>query len=237
MNLAGLRAAALRREPYEWGFLRDGFDLDHAARLLATFPRAGFWELTGTDAEKSWTYAARPLVTLDAGGPALAGALHPEWRGVAQQLENQSYRQALSQAIGRDLSHAGVEASVWRWDVGTNLGPHRDMASKIVTQVFYFNVGWDPRWGGCLRILGSREPDDLIQELPPRLGSSSILVRSESSWHSVTPVSASAPAARLSLIVTWFEPGAESPVWKVGADGRVGCVASGEPMDAVAAGG
>jgi Rps23 Pro-64 3,4-dihydroxylase Tpa1-like proline 4-hydroxylase len=111
------------------------------------------------------------------------------------------------------------------------------LASKIVTQVFYFNVGWDPDWGGCLRILGSREPEDLIAELPPRLGSSSILVRSDSSWHSVTPVSGSAPAARLSLIVTWFVPGAESPVWTVGADGRIGCVASGVPMDAVAADG
>jgi hypothetical protein len=237
MELAELSAAELRHDPYEWAFIPRAFSLDHAARLLATFPREGFWRLTGQDGEKSWTYAARPLVTLHAGGPALAGALHPEWRHVAAQLQNESYRRALSTAIGRDLSSALVEASVWRWDAGTNLGPHRDMPSKIVTHVCYFNVGWRPEWGGCLRILRSAEPDDVVEELPPRLGSASLLVRSESSWHSVTPVQPDPAAPRLSLIVTWFEPGSTSPVWSVGEDGRITCVAAGEPIDEVAVGG
>jgi SM-20-related protein len=234
MNLGALAALNVGRKPYDWGFMPDAFALDHAARLLATFPRDGYWQLTGTDAEKSWTYAARPLVTLDAGGPSFPDNLHPEWAGVAQQLTNHSYRRTLGAAIGRDLSTAGVEASVWRWDVGTNLGPHRDMATKIVTQVFYFNVGWRPEWGGCLRILNSHDPDDVVEELPPRLGSSSVLVRSDRSWHSVTPVQASAPGPRLSLIVTWFEPGADSPVWSV-QDGRLASTATGVPMDEVAA--
>jgi SM-20-related protein len=235
MNLGALNRRAMRADPYEWGFVPDAFALDHAARLLATFPRDGFWQLNGADAEKSWTYAARPLVTLDAGGPAFGATMDPEWRQVAQQLTNASYRQALGAAVGCDLSDAGVEASVWRWDVGTSLGPHRDMESKLVTQVFYFNVGWRAEWGGCLRILRSAEHDDVVVELLPRLGSASLLVRSDRSWHSVTPVTAAAPSPRLSLIVTWFGPGATSPVWSVGDDGRVCCVAAGEPLDEVAA--
>jgi SM-20-related protein len=237
MNLADLADAQLRHDPYEWAFLPHAFAIDHAARLLATFPRDGFWRLTGTDAEKSWTYMARPLVTLDAGGCALPTTLHPEWRQVALQLGNESYRRALGRAVGRDLGKAGVEASVWRWDTGTNLGPHRDLASKIVTQVFYFNVAWRPEWGGCLWILRSQQAHDLHAELPPRLGSSSLLVRSQNSWHSVTPVAPAAPGPRLSLIVTWFQAGAESPVWSASGNGRVRCVASGEPADEVAANG
>jgi len=235
VELAALSSTQMQRRPFEWGYVPHAFALDHAARLLATWPRDGYWNLTGRDAEKSWTYAARPLVTLDAGGPALAPSLHPEWVQVAQQLGNESYRHALGQAIGRDLADAGVEASVWRWDPGANLGPHRDLDTKIVTQVFYFNVGWAADWGGCLRILGSQHPDDVSAELPPRLGSSSLLVRSDCSWHSVTPVTATSTGPRLSLIVTWFRPGAESPVWSVGDDGRIACVSTGEPADAVAA--
>jgi SM-20-related protein len=234
MDLAALGAVELRHDPYEWAYLPHAFALDHAARLLATFPREGYWRLTGTDAEKSWTYDARPLVTLEAGGPALGDSLHPEWLQVAQQLSNQSYRRALGSAIGRDLSAAVPEASLWRWDAGTNLGPHRDLPSKIVTQVFYFNVGWPAEWGGCLRILRSQDSYDVCEELPPRLGSASLLLRSEHSWHSVTPVTG-AGGPRLSLIVTWFVPGSDSPVWGVDADGRISCRGSDQPRDAVAA--
>jgi SM-20-related protein len=234
VKLDALSSLAVDQAPYQWGFLPAAFDIDDAARLLATWPRDGYWRLTGRDEEKSWTYAARPLVTLDAGGPAFGASLEPEWRQVAETISSRSYRNALGNAIGRDLASAGVEASVWRWDVGTNLGPHRDMATKIVTQVFYFNVGWRPEWGGCLRILNSAGPDDVVVELPPRLGSSSVLVRSDRSWHSVTPVAASAPGPRLSLIVTWLAPGAESPVWQV-QDGRIASVATGEPIDEVSA--
>lgn len=116
-----------------------------------------------------------------------------------------------------------MEASVWRWGPGAQLGPHLDLPSKMVTQVFYFTVGWDAAWGGCLRVLRSHDPGSTVEELVPRLGSSSVIVRSDRSWHSVSPVTTATAIPRLSLIVTWFVPGSTSPVWEVGADGELGC--------------
>ena len=58
-----------------------------------------------------------------------------------------------------------------------------------MVQMFYFNQEWDSNWGGCLRILKDDNADSVFQEIPPLLNTSVILVRSDNSWHTVTPVS------------------------------------------------
>jgi len=106
------------------------------------------------------------------------------------------------------------------------LGPHVDIPRKLATQVFYFNPGWDPARGGCLRILADGEA---VAELAPELGSASLIVRSEVSWHEVTPV-AQRVDERLSVTATFQHPGTESPLWSRGADGAVRCHAAGSRL-------
>jgi hypothetical protein len=113
---------------------------------------------------------------------------------------------------------------VWRWPNSAHLGPHLDMRQKIATHIFYLNAGWNTWWGGCLRILNSKDEEDVVAEIPPRIGNASILVRSDRSWHTVTPVTA-APVPRRSLIVTWFHPGSESNTWYEDEDGNVHTIA------------
>jgi len=147
---------------------------------------------------------------------------------LAADLLSDHYREALAQLVGASLDGALMEASIWRWDADAHLGPHRDLAEKIVTQVFYLSSNWDPEWGGCLRILRSSDAEDVAAELPPTNGMASVLVRSESSWHAVSEVRGAAAEPRRSVIVTWFRPGSTSPVWKLRDDGRVECVAAGQ---------
>lgn len=215
-------ASTPRRDvPFDWAYVRHAIPVDDAAALMASVPDDVFWHLDSHDGEKHYRYAARPLVLLGEDAPWSPEGLAPAWRSVADMLLSPAYRSTLGGLIGRSLEGAGMEASVWRWGRDSELGPHLDLPSKIVTQVIYLNAGWDPSWGGCLRILNSRDPDDVHAELPPALGSASVLVRSDCSWHSVTPVSPAADAERLSLIVTWFHPGSTSPAWTVDADGAV----------------
>ena len=74
-----------------------------------------------------------------------------------------------------------------------------------------------------------------MAELPPALGSASIVVRSDSSWHAVPRVRSAAREERLSVIATWQHPGTESPFWTVEPDGSVRCHARGSEPDALAA--
>jgi GT2 family glycosyltransferase len=223
LDVDALRAADLEVVPFGWAFVPQALDCPAAQTLLRTFPVDGFWLIDGEDGEKSYTYAARPLVTLGADRPVDAPDLDPLWSQLALDLVSDAYRDALGDLIGEALDDALMEASIWRWDQGHQLGPHRDMTEKIATQVIYFSDEWRPEWGGTLRLLNSADPADVFCDVLPGNGSSSILVRSDHSWHAVTRITGAAPAPRRSVIVTWFRPGARSPVWTVDAGGGVRC--------------
>jgi SM-20-related protein len=220
IDFGAIAATPIEREPFQWALVDRALDPARAAGLIDTFPLDDFWRLSHDDGEKSYTYAARPLVILGHDRPANLSPLPDPWQELMGDLLSPEYRAALSGYLGEAMDDAPMEAAVWRWDRSAELGPHLDMADKIVTQVFYLNAGWNPWWGGCLRILRSQDENDLAAELPPILGTSSILVRSERSWHSVSPV-ASPPVPRRSVIVTWFRPGCTSPSWYEDENGAV----------------
>ncbi|MEY2460499.1 MAG: hypothetical protein QOG30_2329 [Acidimicrobiaceae bacterium] len=221
LELELLAGATLESAPYQWAYVPNAIPHRPAAELLATFPDVDFWHVQAHDGEKYFDYLNRPLVLLGHDRPWRAETLAPVWQSVAEQVLSRSYRSALESLLGRSLDDAVVEASVWRWHPNAQIGPHVDHVSKVLTQVVYFNVGWRAEWGGCLRVLGSSDPLDSMSELPPALGSSSVVVRSDRSWHCVTPVLSSAPMERLSLIVTWLLEGSSSPAWDVEPDGSV----------------
>ena len=234
LDLDALESTRLRTEPFNWSLVDPAFRPGVADLLLDTFPAENYWIIDGNDGEKQYTYLARPLVTLGASTPVEAPDLDPIWTSFAEDLVSEDYRHALSALAGVPLHDALMEASIWRWDSGHQLGPHRDMASKLVTQVFYFSERWEQGWGGTLQILRSQNPDDVYDEIPPVNGTSSVLVRSETSWHAVSEIGAAAPEPRRSVIVTWFVAGSTSPVWGVDEDGTVFCTAGGvrEPQRA-----
>src|SRR5690242_18272203 len=200
LDLDALTSTPLRSDPFEWALVEDAIEPAEAQALLDTFPDEDFWVIEDDDGEKSYSYAARPLVTLGAEAVAPLAPLPAPWARLGEGLLSPAYRDALASLIGRSLDSALMEASIWRWDRDAQLGPHRDMAEKLVTQVFYLSRDWDPAWGGCLRILRSEGADDVAAELPPLNGTASVLVRSDRSWHSVTPVQGAAGEPRRSVI-------------------------------------
>jgi Rps23 Pro-64 3,4-dihydroxylase Tpa1-like proline 4-hydroxylase len=81
-----------------------------------------------------------------------------------------------------------MEVNVFHYGPGGSLGPHRDLPEKLITHVLYFNRSWNNADGGCLCILRSQNPKHLVSEVPPLIGHSAVIVRSEHSWHAVSPV-------------------------------------------------
>ena len=231
LQLGALREAALGDPPHRWGYLPRALTPAAASELRETFPTTGFWRLNHHDGEKAMSFRLRCVVPLGAARPVDPESLAPAWLAFAHELLSDTYREAFADAIGEPLDEHLLELSAWRWGPAAHLGPHVDIPRKLASQVFYFNEGWDVSWGGCLRILGSEDPHDVIDELPPTLGSASILVRSDASWHSVAPVQTTAAEERLSLIATWQHPGSESPFWTVAPDGSVHCHTRGSAPD------
>jgi SM-20-related protein len=217
----------LREDPYRWSYQEDVLAPARAAELRRSFPDDGYWELENHDGEKYMRFLIRPLVPLGLGRPVLADSLAPAWREFVEELLAPSYREGFSRVLGRSLDGAELEVSAWRWGPDAELGPHLDIPRKIASQVFYFNDTWDPAWGGCLLILRSANEQDVYAEIPPDLGSASLIVRSETSWHAVPRVRTEATAQRLSVIATWQHTGTESPFWTVERDRSVRCHATG----------
>jgi SM-20-related protein len=230
IDFDALAATPLQHVPYEWALTEQALNGERASALIDTFPTRDFWQIAGHDGEKSYTYDARPLVICGADRAPRLSPLSDPWQETVEDLLSPRYREALATALGTSLDDAVMEANVWRWPNSAHLGPHLDMREKLATHIFYLNAGWNTWWGGCLRILNTKDEEDVAAEIPPRLGNASLLVRSERSWHTVTPV-VRAPVPRRSLIVTWFHPGAKSPTWYEDDDGAVRTFA--EPPGAI----
>ncbi|MFJ6569424.1 2OG-Fe(II) oxygenase [Streptomyces sp. NPDC091292] len=215
LDLAALRRADLAARPYHWAELPDtlrGAEGRTAHRLEAEFPTRGFELTERTDGGAGKTYRTRNLPLIAQGRPVAdsRSALTPLWQLLVDELAASDYREAVAEATGRPLDGCLVEARAVRYGPGYWIAPHTDRADKVVTQLWYFNSVWPAHWRGTLRILGSPDPDDVRAEVAPRQGSSVLLVRSDESWHSVTPVSSDAAEDRRTLLLHFVDPVADT---------------------------
>jgi hypothetical protein len=159
---------------------------------------------------------ARALIKMWDTEPFQAEQLTDTWRRLANSLMSPNYRAAMSRLTGRDLSNASMEAYVCHYGPGAWLGPHLDLKDKIVTHVLYFNQTWNQADGGCLNILNSAEMNDIVATVRPIVGNSSVLVRSDNSWHAVSKVAVGCRLSRRSMNVIFYHPGAVSTMWPPG---------------------
>lgn len=203
----------LETEPYRWAVIDGLFSPGDGAALAATYPHDHFKLLSSRGGEKDYEYEACSLIRMGADAASHPADLSEAWRGFAEDLLSPAYRNAMSLLTGCDLSNAPLEVNVFHYGPGASLGAHPDLSDKVVTHVFYFNESWNPKDGGCLSILRSPDPKDIVTEVPPLVGTSAVIVRSENSWHAVAPVVNGSRSSRRSVTVTFYRPGSVSSMW------------------------
>ena len=216
IDLTRFTSATLSGEPYRWGLVDRVFSDEIGAELAGSFPRDHFKTVRGYDGEKGYEYHARSLIGLGASAASHAGDLSTAWRRLAEELLTPAYREAISQLAGVDLNDLWIEVNVSHYGRRSWLGPHVDLADKVVTHVFYFNESWNAEDGGCLTILRSPDTSDVVKIIPPLIGNSVIIVRSEKSWHAVSEVRNNCRSPRRSMAVTFYRPGSVSTMWPPG---------------------
>lgn len=217
VDLNVIDRAELRPHPYRWGHvgpLCARADLD---RLARTVPLETAEVRADSDGRRSWNYRVRCLIPMGSRNLVRPHELDPVWRALADDLASDAYRAAMSRLTGVDLTYLDLEANLFSYPIGGHQDPHPDLPEKVVTHVLWFNQGWRASHGGCLRILNSRDEQDVAEELLPELGWSAVFVRSDDSWHSVTAVTADAPVDRRAVVATFFRPGSPSTMWPNGA--------------------
>jgi Rps23 Pro-64 3,4-dihydroxylase Tpa1-like proline 4-hydroxylase len=222
LNIERIENQTLQTQPYRWAFLDRLFTPADAAALAGTFPRDQFKNVSGYDGEKEYEYVARSLIHMGASAPTHTSGLSVSWQRLAADLLSIPYRAAMSRLTGTDLTDAPMEVNVVHYGAGARMGPHVDLRQKIVTQVLYFNETWNPDDGGCINILRSSDACDVAAQVPPIVGNSVALVRSDRSWHSVTRVATNCRQSRRSLNVIFHLPGSVSTMWPPGENAPLG---------------
>ena len=221
IDLTRLTPQALSSEPYRWAFVDRLFSPTDCAALVKTFPRDHFKTVEGYDGEKGYQYEARSLIAMGANAPTRAQCLSPAWQRLAEDLLSPAYSESMSRLTGAELGDLPIEANVFHYGSGAWLGPHVDLADKLTTHIFYFNEVWDENDGGCLTILGAGDMAQVVKIIPPLVGNSVVVVRSENSWHAVSRVRKQCRKSRRSLAVTFYRPGSSSTMWPDGDDARL----------------
>lgn len=216
IDLDRIRKSKLEAEPYRWAAIDRLFRRADAVSIARTFPSDHYKLVSGYGGEKDYEYEARELIAMGSGKISYASDLSYEWRSLAEDFLSPEYRLALSELTGCDLSEAPLEVNVFHYGPGASLGAHSDLPDKVVTHVLYFNDSWDPKNGGCLSILSAKDSAAVVAEIPPIVGSSAVLVRSDNSWHAVSPVVNDSRTSRRSLTATFYRPGSVSSMWPPG---------------------
>src|SRR5262249_13876651 len=183
IDLERIQTHELESVPYAWAQIDGLFSPEDATALAASFPRDHFKTVTGDDGEKEYEYEARELIAMRADRISHPKRLSDAWLSLGLDLLSPGYRRAMSNLTGCDLTSVDLEVNVFHYGPNSRLGAHADLKDKIVTHVLYFNDRWNVEDGGCLSILRSMNASDAVALIPPVVGNSAVLVRSENSWH------------------------------------------------------
>jgi SM-20-related protein len=177
LNLSKLEQAALKTEPFEYVLVPDFLDAAHGSALLTDFPginRIGSFPLS------TLTYGERFQCLID-------------------ELLGPEFEQCVSRKFGMDLSQYPTMITVRGQCSATSDGHiHTDSREKLITVLLYLNPDWSSG-GGKLRLLRSKNLEDMAAEVPPTFGSLLIFKRCDWSWHGHKPFE----GKRLSLQMNW----------------------------------
>jgi SM-20-related protein len=216
IDLQRISQHQLEHEPYRWAVINGLFSTTDAAALAGTYPCDHFKRLADYGGEKDYEYEARALVDMPAHTVSRPDELSAAWRALADDLRSPAYRAAMSALIGVELTDAPFEVNVFHYPPGGSMGAHPDVRDKVVTHVLYFNESWNDDDGGCLSILRSRNEQDIVRRVSPIVGNSAVIVRSDHSWHAVSPVVKSCRFSRRCVTATFYRPGSVSTMWPPG---------------------
>lgn len=216
LDISQITTQTLNTHPYAWAKIDNLFSPSDAADLAATFPQDHYKTVVGYGGEKDYEYEARALIAMETEIIGNPEQLSNAWLILARDLLSPDYRIAMSILTGYDLTTAPMEVNVFHYGPGACLGPHPDLQDKLVTHILYFNQSWNREQGGCLTILQSADPACVVAEIEPLVGNSAVLVRSEKSWHAVSPVKSDCFQSRRSLTATFYRSGSVSTMWPPG---------------------
>lgn len=221
LNFESIRTTAMQKAPYNWALIKNLLSTEANLELAVSFPYEEFRLSEGEGYGYSWgkmlatsedislmlkssdnrwrQRMAQGRLTYD------LGHLSNVWQQLIEGLWTDSYRAAIAEMSGLELNNCVMDIGFRRYKLGQLHHPHTDEPNKVLTHLLFFNQQWSEDWGGCLRILKDSQPESAFQDILPLSDSSVVIVRSNNSWHMVTPLTCPVSECRLALRVAFFQ--------------------------------
>ena len=165
LDIERLRAAPLRRDPFEFVVVDNFIRAEDLPVLIADFPEVR-------------RHGSFPLGTLSIGAA---------FAGLAAELEGDALRHEIEGKFAIDLAGRPTMITVRGKSDGKDGRIHTDSATKLITLLLYMNPVWEVE-AGRLRLL--RRGDDLsdcAEEVAPLAGTMVAFRRSATSFHGHQP--------------------------------------------------
>ena len=192
-NEDAIRAAELRRDPYDFAFVEHAIDERRKEEVLADTP----------EIPQRGSYALPNLSY----GPKFADCMN--------DLMSPRFRRIVEQKFDIDLSNCPPSIVMMGATSGHyNEGyAHPDSKHKIITVIIGFSEGW-PYERGRLRVLRSNDREDYAFEFPPVFGHMLMFRVCDHSWHGFLPQKG--PRMSLQLCFVDSEAYVRSEYWRHG---------------------
>ncbi|WP_138497191.1 2OG-Fe(II) oxygenase [Nostoc sp. PA-18-2419] len=218
LNWNALQNGVVHKSPYYWMHFENIIDEDASKELIQSFPsvelfleRDDGWFcnpdfVKGEIIEENSGWYSNP----DKGMVSFPIQYLSEiWQKlIVEELWSPAYRKIMEELSGLSLENHSLIASFQRRHSRPvqSFLPHTDAEHKTLTHLLYLHEQWPVEWGGGFCVLSSNQPESVVYENPPVINSSVAIVRSDNSWHRITPISPMAAYHRLSLQIIFAAP-------------------------------
>lgn len=169
----------LRTEPYEYLVVEDFIRPAYCQKLIDAYPQV----------EQAGSF---PLPTI---------SCSPQFLELIGEMESAQFRAGIEEKFGVDLAGKPTMYTVRGRCRAKDGQVHTDSESKIITVLLYMNPGhWDNS-GGRLRVLNSKDVNDIAAEISPKVGTLLVFRRSNHSWHGHLPFEGERKVIQMNWVV------------------------------------
>lgn len=204
IDMKRLNTGYKANEPTKFGLFHRLLTKEASAKLTNEYPVDGFEKQQRiTRPGKLYSFSMLPLVEK---GKLLNRPIlqNTQWTNLVNELLDPTYTETLSRELSVDLTKTYINIGLYRFSNNDYVEPHIDREDKILTQLFYFNNCWSVDNGGFLQLLHTQNSDSYFFSLPPLSNYSVAIVRTNTAWHAVTPISESSTNARQTLQLEYY---------------------------------
>jgi hypothetical protein len=179
LDIRALRATAVVRAPFDFVVVPNFIAKDASVSLRRDFPR----------------------ITRPGSFPVSELSYGPAFATLLEELRGSEFRAAIADTLGVRLDGHPTLVTVRGRCARHDGAIHTDSEWKIVSVLLYLNETWANE-GGCLRLLRSKDLDDVAMEVEPAWGTLLAFRRSERSFHGHRPFEGERRVVQLNWVTT-----------------------------------